>query len=433
MSGGGGFAERERLGASNFARTGEARRGRAGRLPRRPGPSERVRAPAQPRTGPPGPRRRGTAADLLPGGDGRRRRQRVLPDAALPGGAPAGDDRALVAAHRDAADRHRRDRSSTCAAPPRSPSRRVARSRSAAPTSSPTRRCWIGWRWRWASGRAEDPGPFDHALALGALAGAGDARRHQGGAPAGRGPDHCHRGRRSLGRRAVRDLAGAFDEALRRAFAEEEDLTDPQQAKSPKLRYWDLRRNPVRGGVMATEQQTAPLRRGGSPRRLRLPDGHRQPHRQDLRAADHRQHDPRPRPAPDQGRRGRIRDDVLRPGLHQHGLLPLLDHLHRRRRGDPRTPRLLDRAAMRALDLPRGRLPADLRRAADPAAARALGLRHHPPHLRPRGPQAALRGLPLRRPPDGHAARRGRRALDLLPATPSRPTTPKSATWRRSG
>ena len=49
------------------------------------------------------------------------------------------------------------------------------------------------------------------------------------------------------------------------------------------------------------------------------------------------------------------------------------------------------------------------------AAARALGLRHHPPHLRPRGPQAALRGVPLRRPPDGDAARRGRGALDLLP------------------
>ena len=48
------------------------------------------------------------------------------------------------------------------------------------------------------------------------------------------------------------------------------------------------------------------------------------------------------------------------------------------------------------------------------AAARALDLRHHPPHLRPRGPQAPLRGLPLRRPPDGDAARGMRRALDLL-------------------
>ena len=67
------------------------------------------------------------------------------------------------------------------------------------------------------------------------------------------------------------------------------------------------------------------------------------------------------------------------------------------------------------LDLPRGRLPADLRRAADRAAARPLDLRHHPPHLRPRGPEAVLRGLPLRRPPDGDAAGRRRRPLDLLP------------------
>ena len=45
--------------------------------------------------------------------------------------------------------------------------------------------------------------------------------------------------------------------------------------------------------------------------------------------------------------------------------MPLGDHLHRRRQGHPRVPRLPDRAAGRAVDLPRGRLPADPRRAAD--------------------------------------------------------------------
>ena len=65
--------------------------------------------------------------------------------------------------------------------------------------------------------------------------------------------------------------------------------------------------------------------------------------------------------------------------------------------------------------LPRGRLPADLRRAADREAARALELRHHPPHLRPREHQEVRRGLPLRRAPDGDAARLGRGAVDLLP------------------
>ena len=51
----------------------------------------------------------------------------------------------------------------------------------------------------------------------------------------------------------------------------------------------------------------------------------------------------------------------------------------------------------------------------DQAAAGALDVRRGPPHVRPRGPQEPLRDLPLRRPPDGDAALRGRRPLDLLP------------------
>ncbi len=66
------------------------------------------------------------------------------------------------------------------------------------------------------------------------------------------------------------------------------------------------------------------------------------------------------------------------------------------------------------LELPRGRLPAGPRRAADQGRARLLGLRDHPPHLRPRGHQEVARGLPLRRPPDGDAALDRRRAVDLL-------------------
>ena len=74
-----------------------------------------------------------------------------------------------------------------------------------------------------------------------------------------------------------------------------------------------------------------------------------------------------------------------------------------------------DRAAMREVDLSRGRLPPDLRRAAHQAAARALDVRRHPPHVRPRGHQEPLRDLPLRRSPDGDAPLRGRRPLHLLP------------------
>ena len=64
--------------------------------------------------------------------------------------------------------------------------------------------------------------------------------------------------------------------------------------------------------------------------------------------------------------------------------------------------------------LPRGRLPAVRRRAAQPGAAGQVGDRHPVPHLRPHQRHQVPRGLPLRRAPDGDAARRGRGALDLL-------------------
>ena len=142
---------------------------------------------------------------------------------------------------------------------------------------------------------------------------------------------------------------------------------------------------------------------------------HGQPHRRELRGRDlgrHRQGDGL---SPDQGLRGRLRPDDLRPGVHEHGVGAQLGLLHRRRGRDPRVPRLPDRPALREVDLPRGRLPPDLRRAAHPGPARRVGLRDHPPHLRPREHQEVRGGLPLRRPPDGDAARHRRRALDLLP------------------
>ena len=53
-----------------------------------------------------------------------------------------------------------------------------------------------------------------------------------------------------------------------------------------------------------------------------------------------------------------------RPGFRQHRVLHVGDHLHRRRRGHPALPRLPDRPARREVVVPRGVLPADLRRAA---------------------------------------------------------------------
>jgi O-antigen/teichoic acid export membrane protein len=53
----------------------------------------------------------------------------------------------------------------------------------------------------------------------------------------------------------------------------------------------------------------------------------------------------------------RLRADDLRPGVHEHRVVPQRDHLHRRRQGHPALPRLPDRAARRASRLPRDRLP----------------------------------------------------------------------------
>ena len=89
--------------------------------------------------------------------------------------------------------------------------------------------------------------------------------------------------------------------------------------------------------------------------------------------------------------------------------------LHRRRGGRARVPRLSHRGPLRARHLPRGRVPAHPRRAPHPAAARRLGSRGDPPHLRAREHQEVRRGLSLRRPPHGHAARHGRRPVHLLP------------------
>ena len=143
-------------------------------------------------------------------------------------------------------------------------------------------------------------------------------------------------------------------------------------------------------------------------------DGHRQPHRQAVRDPDRGRHDPGDRAAEDQDARRRLRPDDVRPGLHGHGVVPLGDHLHRRRQGDPRVPRLPDRAAGREVELPRGRLPARPRRAADAAAARRVDAPDHDPHVRAREHQGVHAGLPLRRAPDGDAARLGRRAVDVL-------------------
>ena len=168
--------------------------------------------------------------------------------------------------------------------------------------------------------------------------------------------------------------------------------------------------------------------------RLRRRDAHDhgQPDRHQLRAADRRRHDPGHRPPSDQGQRRRLRAHDLRPGLHEHRVVPQRGHLPRRGRRHPAVPGLSDRAARREEHLPRGRLPARLRRSPDAGAARRVGTRHHPPHVRARERQGPHAGLPLRRPPHGDAAVERRGAQHVLPGGQGDRRTPRTATCRSS-
>ena len=115
-----------------------------------------------------------------------------------------------------------------------------------------------------------------------------------------------------------------------------------------------------------------PRRRAGLSRRARVPrrgrrdaDHPRQPHRPRVRRCRSSTARSAPPTSPDQRRGRRLRADVVRPGLPEHRVVPQRDHLHRRRRGHPALPRLPDRAARRAGELPRDGLPAARGRAAD--------------------------------------------------------------------
>ena len=130
---------------------------------------------------------------------------------------------------------------------------------------------------------------------------------------------------------------------------------------------------------------------------------------------------------------GQDRLHDVRRGLRQHRLHQERHHLHRRRRGDPALPRLPDRAARGEVELHRGQLSADLRRAAD---HRAAGQVHHPDpaaHAAARGPQAVLRRLPAQRAPDAGAVQRRQRVERRTTRTRwTRSTTSRSSS-RRSG
>ena len=110
----------------------------------------------------------------------------------------------------------------------------------------------------------------------------------------------------------------------------------------------------------------------------------------------------------------RFRPDDLRPGLHEHRLLPERHHLPGRRQGHPAIPRLPHRATGRELQLPRSRLPSAERRTAHGGSTGVLELRDHAPHHDPREREEVHGRLPPRRAPHGHPDQHGRGALHLL-------------------
>ena len=83
--------------------------------------------------------------------------------------------------------------------------------------------------------------------------------------------------------------------------------------------------------------------------------------------------------------------------------------------GDPAVPRLPDRPARGEVDLPGDELPAHLRRAAQPGAARRVHQEDQPAHAAARRSQGVLQRLPARRASDARAVQRGVGAVDVLP------------------
>ena len=170
--------------------------------------------------------------------------------------------------------------------------------------------------------------------------------------------------------------------------------------------------------------------RGGSERRGREHHHHRQP---DGRIARD--------PHPQRRGRGRASGRKLLPGIwfYDPGFIATAAcessiTVSRRRRRDPALPGLPDRAAGRALDLPRGGLPAPPRRAAHGGAVRRVASRDHattPSSTRTcaSGSSRASTTTPI---PWACSSRRSPRCRPST-STPRTSSTPSPATSRSSG
>ena len=137
-------------------------------------------------------------------------------------------------------------------------------------------------------------------------------------------------------------------------------------------------------------------------------------------------------PAPDQGLRGRLRLDVLRPRVHEHGVLPLGDHLHRRRGRDPRST-AATRSSSSARSRPISRSPTCWSSASCPPSSSSSAGRSTSPTT----PSSTRTSRTSSRPSATTPTRWGCCSPGSAPSppstrTPSTSTTPRSATWRRS-
>ena len=122
------------------------------------------------------------------------------------------------------------------------------------------------------------------------------------------------------------------------------------------------------------------------------------------------------------------------PGFVNTASCRSVDHLHRRRRGHPGVPRLPDRAAGRALDLPRGRLPAAATASCRPRRSWTQWVHDITYHtFLHENLKQFIAGLPLRRAPDGHADGVGQRAVDLLPRRQQHRATRTTGSCRSPG
>ena len=117
---------------------------------------------------------------------------------------------------------------------------------------------------------------------------------------------------------------------------------------------------------------------------------------------------------------------TLRPRLREHRRLPERHHVHRRRAGHPPLRRISDRGARREELVPRGRVAAHQRGAADPDRSSRRFRREVTVHTMVHQDFGRFfEGLPEGRPSDAGVLRGGRRARDLLPAAGDRAEHPR--------